>query len=561
MKKEKKTREKTPKPSKAPARGKKRSGAKIAVIALVSIAAVLVLAMLVGAMAVNNLKVILPNVTLDGLELSGMTQEKAEDAIRSAGFDGGEATVLTVSLPGSVTTTITAADTGYHSTAVEAAEAAYSYGHDGSMLANFFTYLHAYVAPKNIADDLVGERDDASIHAKAEAAATESNRLAEEGGFEIDEEASELLIIKGAANAIIEPEAVYDFILESLEKDVREATFRLPEDDELTIDMQALHDSICGEPINARYNPETQEIEEGKPGVEFDVAEAEKLWNAAKNGETVHIPVTLTPAAFTADKVTSLYADLLSSKSTSLGGSSANRVNNITLAAKRIDGVVLEPGQSFSYNATLGKRTTANGFREAGAYANGQVVQEVGGGICQVSSTLYYCTLMANLQISSRTNHYFSVGYIEPGLDATVSWGAPDFVFVNNRTFPIRIHAYVSGGMVTVEIWGTNVDGSYVKMESAVSGLNVTTYRCVYAADGSLISRTREATSTYHTHDEAPKTTPTPSAAPTAQPTTPTPAPATPTPPPAPVDTPTPPPVQPDPTPDPGDGDDSGVVL
>ena len=188
--------------------------------------------------------------------------------------------------------------------------------------------------------------------------------------------------------------------------------------------------------------------------------------------------------------------------------------------------------------------------------ANGQVVQEVGGGICQVSSTLYYCTMVANLQITARTNHYFSVGYIEPGMDATVSWGSPDFVFVNSRTFPIRIHAYVSGGMVTVELWGTDVDGSYVKMEAAVSGLNVTTYRCVYSADGTLISREREASSTYHSHDETPKPTPAPQ--PTTQPTA---APTTePTPPPAPVE-PTPPPVEPTPVDPPPDTGDGGVVL
>ena len=558
MKKDNKGKKKSAKQPKAPAK-KKLPASKITAIVVMSLAAVLVLAMLVGAMTVNDKHVILPNVTLDGVELSGLTQEQAEEAIRAAGFENGEATVLTVTLPGSVQANITAADTGFHSTAAEAAEAAYAYGHDGTMLTNFFTWLYACIAPKDIADDLVGERDDASIRAKAEAAATESNRLAEAGGFEIDEEASELLIIKGAANAIVDTESVYDFILENLKKNVREAAYALPENEDLSIDMQALHDSVCGEPINARSDTETKQIAEAKPGVEFDVAEAQRLWDAAENGETVHIPVTLTPAAFTADKVTELYADLLAKKSTSLGGSSANRVNNITLAAQKIDGVILEPGQSFSYNGTVGQRTAANGFREAGAYANGQVVQELGGGICQVSSTLYYCTLLSNLQITSRTNHYFSVGYIEPGLDATVSWGSPDFVFVNNRTFPIKIHAYVSGGMVTVEIYGTNVDGSYVKMESAVSGLNVTTYRCVYAADGTLISREREAASTYHSHDEAPKPTPAPTAAPTPTPEAPTPTPAPETPAsvePTPVE---PAPVESAPTePDPGD---AGIIL
>lgn len=557
MKKEKKNPEKKAKPAKAPAGGKKPRAAKIAAIVVLSIAAVLVVAMLAGATAVNKRQVILPNVTLDALELSGLTQAQAEETIRAAGFDNGETTVLTVTLPGSVRTDITAAETGYHSTAEEAADAAYAYGHDGTLLTNFFTWLYANVSPKDIADDLVGDRDDASIRAKAETAAAESNRLSENDGFEIDEEASELRIVKGAANAIVDAEDVYDFILDSLKEHVREATYKLPENDDYSIDMQALHDSVCGAPIDAHYDNETKQIVDGKPGVEFDVAEAQRLWDAAESGALVRIPVTLTPAAFTADKVPQLYADLLAKKSTSLGGSSANRVNNITLAASKIDGVILEPGQSFSYNGTVGQRTAANGFREAGAYANGQVVQEFGGGICQVSSTLYYCTLLSNLQITSRTNHYFSVGYIEPGMDATVSWGSPDFVFVNNRTFPIKIHAYVSGGMITVEIYGTNVDGSFVKMESTVSGLNVTTYRCVYAADGTLISRQREAASTYHSHDEAPKPTPTPTPAPEPTPTPETPAPVDPAPvDPVPVD-----PVPVDPAPVDPPPEDAGVVL
>ncbi|MBQ9045764.1 MAG: VanW family protein [Oscillospiraceae bacterium] len=564
MKKQKKAKEPKGKKTKAPKTAKRGRGAKIAAISIVSVAAVLVLVMLVGAMTVNGADTILPNVSLQGLDLSGLTKEQAVETIRSAGLDSGAAEVLSVTLPGSVKASITAADTGYHSTAQEAAEAAYAYGHDSNILTNFFTWLHARVAPMDLADTLCGDRDTASIRSKAEAATAEANRFADSGSFEIDEEASELLIVKGASSSIIDAETVYDFIIEQLDAHVQEAEFTQPTDGEPTIDMQALHDSVCGDPINAHYDNETQEIVEGKPGVAFDVAEAQKLWDEAEVGDTVHIPVTLTPASFGAGDVSELYADLLASKSTSLGGSSANRVNNITLAAQHIDGVVLQPGESFSYNNTVGQRTTANGFKESGAYANGQVVSEVGGGICQVSSTLYYCTMVANLQITSRTNHYFSVGYIEPGMDATVSWGSPDFVFVNSRTFPIRIHAYVSGVTITVEIWGTDVDGSYVKMESAVGGLNVTTYRCVYAADGTLISREQEATSTYHTHDTAPKATPAPSTTQPSNPSTPapvqTPTPATP----APVQTPTPVVPQPEPVPDPGgggDGGDGSVVL
>jgi hypothetical protein len=137
----------------------------------------------------------------------------------------------------------------------------------------------------------------------------------------------------------------------------------------------------------------------------------------------------------------------------------------------------------------------------------------VGGGICQDSSTLYYCALYANLNITVRDNHYFVVSYLPWGLDATVSWGGPDFRFVNNRDYPIKIKAWVSDGYLTVEIWGTDVDGSYVQMTSDTweddEYYYAQTYRAVYAADGTLISKEKEAYSRYHKY-EAGEETPAP---------------------------------------------------
>lgn len=110
------------------------------------------------------------------------------------------------------------------------------------------------------------------------------------------------------------------------------------------------------------------------------------------------------------------------------------------------------PGQSFSYNQTVGKRTIAAGFKVAGVYANGEVTEGVGGGICQVSSTLYNSVLLSNLEVVERHNHSFNPGYVPAGQDATVSWGGPDFKFKNNRSYPVRIVASVSGGTITVQI-------------------------------------------------------------------------------------------------------------
>ncbi len=132
----------------------------------------------------------------------------------------------------------------------------------------------------------------------------------------------------------------------------------------------------------------------------------------------------------------------------------SNRNTNVQLAAEAVNGVVLKPGEEFSFNAVVGQRTEERGFKSAAAYNNGEVVQEIGGGICQVSSTLYNAVAVSGLQVTSRRSHTFEPSYVTPGQDATVSWGAPDFCFVNNSKTAIGIRATYKDRVVTVSIYG-----------------------------------------------------------------------------------------------------------
>ena len=523
-----------------PPRRKKRGGLIAAVIA-----ALLCVGVLGSAVAVSRRSTIFPRVSIHGENVSAMTLDEAAEVVKKSGWDGPDAVVLKAELPASVDLEVKAEDVGWTATAEEAAQAAYDYGRDGSLFTNFVNYVRTSFTGHDIADDLTKETNDSKLKAMVKRAVEKANDAMTEGDMEVDTEDKVLRIVKGGSLLMVEADEVYDRVLEALDRGDREISCikQLDENAEVPdVDLEKLHDEICGEPENASYDTEKKEIVEGKPGIEFDVKEAKRLWKEAKPGDLVKIPLEVTEPEFKKEDVKELYADKLAGKSTSLSGSSSNRINNITLAAKFIDGTVLEPGQSFSYNTTVGQRTTARGFREAGAYMNGEVVQEVGGGICQVSSTLYYCALYSNLKITARTNHYFPVAYIESGLDATVSWGAPDFRFENDRTFPVKIVAYVSGGSVTVEIWGTNVDGTTVQMDSTSSGMTTTTYRNVYDKNGNLLTRTQEAVSVYHSHNETPANTPRPVTTPT--PVQPTPPPVQPTP--TPVQ-PTPPPVEPTP--------------
>ncbi len=135
----------------------------------------------------------------------------------------------------------------------------------------------------------------------------------------------------------------------------------------------------------------------------------------------------------------------------------AVRNKNVSLAADSINGTIVRPGEEFSYNGTVGKRTKEKGYGEAGAYLNGEVVQEIGGGVCQVSTTLYNAVFRAGLKSTERTSHTFAPSYVTPGLDATVSWGGPDYKFVNNSPYPVGIKAHYENRKVKVSIFGVPV--------------------------------------------------------------------------------------------------------
>ena len=230
------------------------------------------------------------------------------------------------------------------------------------------------------------------------------------------------------------------------------------------------------------FNGEPFIVTQSSVGRTFDVAAAEKAWAAASYGDTVTIPMTVSKPEHTTEEINAmLFRDELSKNwtmvrlwnrdycnevRTSLSGSSANRISNVKKACELLDGLVLIPGQTLSFNDTLGERTEANGWLPATAYANGEVRQEYGGGICQVSSTLYNAALYANLEIVERACHQFQVGYLPWGMDATVSWGWPDFKFRNDAEYPVKIHAWVDeeANECCIQILGTDVKHQYVLM-------------------------------------------------------------------------------------------------
>ena len=212
--------------------------------------------------------------------------------------------------------------------------------------------------------------------------------------------------------------------------------------------------------------------------------EAQRILEEDKEEYVIPLKITV-PDKTLEDLGEEAFPDELGTYTTRYDPTNLNRSNNISISAKKIDGTIVLPGETFSYNQVVGERTIAEGYKEAGAYAGGKVVQDVGGGICQTSSTLYNAALYANLEIVDRSNHQFLTSYVSAGRDATVAWGSIDFQFKNNRTYPIKIEASAENGVCTMSIYGIKEETEYeVVIQSVV--LSYIPYTTKYENDDTL---------------------------------------------------------------------------
>ena len=235
------------------------------------------------------------------------------------------------------------------------------------------------------------------------------------------------------------------------------------------IDVDKIAADIIGDPVNATVSKKDgKTIIAGKAGVSFDTDKAREIIGDGSQ-ETYTIPVTITQPSITAETLKAkLFHDTLARTATNLDEGNAPRTNNIRLAAKAINGTILNPGDEFSYNGTVGERTAARGYQEAHAYSGGKIIDEFGGGVCQPSSTLYMAVLRADLKVIERHNHSFTVSYTPLGEDATVDYGNLDFRFVNNTAYPVKILAEQTDGQMIMTIVGTKTSDKTVTTRTEV---------------------------------------------------------------------------------------------
>ena len=437
---------------------------KIFVISIIVIILLFVIAIALTAFSivasVNNK--IISGVTINGVDVSGLTVNEAEEKLNKQ-IEETKIDELNIEYE-DYKNTIIRDDLNINYSVKNAVDKAYKIGRDNNIILNNFKIIGTFFSKEDIRIETSYNTE--MMDSIVEDVSTKLPGLVVEYTYCIEDD--ELIITPGKAGIALNEEEFRNGILNRfagniLNKD--ESIMKIPvvnkEPDD--IDIEKIYEEIHTEPQDAYIKKDPFEIVVDKDGVDFDISmeEAKKIVSE-KGKEEYIVPLKITKAKKTVkDLGSKAFPDRLSRYSTRYDASNRDRSTNLELSAKKINGTVLLPGEEFSYNKVVGKRTIENGYKNAAVFSNGRVEDGLGGGICQISTTLYNAVLLANLEITERRNHSFVTSYEDPGRDATVVYGVQDFKFKNSRKYPVKIEASVKNGVATMTVMGIKEDVEY----------------------------------------------------------------------------------------------------
>lgn len=465
---------------------KQKSNKVIPIVASLFIVLFVMIFSVVFALFNMNNEKILKGISILGIDISDLTVEEAKtkinNAIEERFKDENNNLILKI---GENETSVTANTFNAKFDIDNAVIEADNIGRNGNILTNNYSILFTKLFKKEIKprlylDDSLLSDTIKDINSKMKDAIVDNSYYIEKNN---------LIIVKGKAGYIIKTEELKEKIYEQISNihtnyQIIEIPVEYKEPE--PINLQKIHEEIYKEPQDAYVQKNPTVVHPEVNGVDFKISveEAEELLKEDKEEYT--IPLKITKPKKTINNLgEEAFPDLLATFSTRFDGSNYNRNTNIKLAAKKVNGTVILPGEKFSFNTIVGSRTIEAGFKEGTAYIGGKVVPDVGGGVCQVSSTIYNTALLANMQIVERSNHMFTTGYVAASRDATVYYGSLDFVFKNSRKYPIKMVASANGGVCKVSIYGIKEEKEYeVIIQSKITSyINPTT---IYKEDPTL---------------------------------------------------------------------------
>ena len=429
---------------------------------------------------INNDKIV-SGVSISGIDMSGLSKDEAKAKLEEI-YNKKEEKEIKLKR-GEYETVLSPVLMEVDYKIDEAVEEAYKIGKEENIFVNNYKILFALIWKEDIPVNMTLNEE--VTRQTIDDMNTNLSDVVIESSYTLEDE--ELIITKGKAGVKIDTDNLLNKAKEILtDTNISDDFVEIPvvnkEPD--PIDIDKIHEEVYKEAKDAYYTEDPLQVYPEEKGIDFDVENAREILKEDK--EEYIIPLIITEPEVTLDDLgTKAFPDQLATFTTRYDVSDVDRTTNLVLAIKKINGTVLRSGEEFSYNKVVGARTVAAGYKNAKIYSAGQVVDGLGGGICQVSSTLYNAALLANLEITERRNHQFVTSYVEAGRDATVVYGSTDFKFKNTRKYPIRIVATAKNGILTMTIYGIKEENEYT-FKFTPKVLATTPYQTQYIDDDTL---------------------------------------------------------------------------
>ena len=458
---------------------KKRKKAIITLLILVIVIALFV-STIFALVNINNNK-IMSGISIAGIDISGLSKEEAMAKWELIYNDKKDKDIKLIYNEYETTLNPTLMEVNYE--IENAVDEAYKIGKKDNIFQNNYEILFTLISKKNIEVNMTLNED--VTKQTIEGIGLNLPDVLVQSSYSIEE--NELVITKGKKGIVIDTDKLISIVKEKLNNtEISEDYIEIPiiekEPDE--IDIQKIHDEIYEEAKDAYIEQEPFAVYPEVEGIDFDIEKAKEILQEDK--EEYIIPLTITKPKITLKDIgPEALSDELGTFTTRYDVSDKDRTTNLEIACEKLNDQVILPGETFSYNKTLGARTIAAGYKSAKIYSNGEVIDGLGGGICQISSTLYNAVLQANLEIVERRNHQFVTSYVPAGRDATVAYGSTDFRFENTRQYPVRIVATAKNGIATISIYGIKEDVEYT-FDFTPKVIATIPYTTQYIEDSSL---------------------------------------------------------------------------
>ena len=482
-KRDKKIKDKNKKHKENKMEKKQTKKVKKIIISIIIVAIVALLFSTVFALTNINNEKIISGVTIKGVEVSGLTKEEAIAKLQ---------TVYSEKMKNNIMLQYEELESELNPTLMEvnynvekAVNEAYSLGRDGNIFINNYHILGTLIGKKDFDVDMTMNEETTKQTINDIGANLPGIMM--ESSYSIEED--ELIIIRGKEGVVISTDTLLSEVKDML-NDIHETdnVIEIPVETKTPqeIDVDKIHSEVYQEAQDAYYTKDPFTVYPEVEGIDFDVEKAKEMIAAEVKDEYVIELIITKPKVTLEDIGTEAFPDRLSTFSTRYNAADKDRTTNLVIACQKLNGKVLMPGETFSYNETLGPRTYAAGYRNGKIYENGQVVDGLGGGICQISSTLYNAALMSDMEIVERRNHQFVTSYVNAGRDATVVYGLTDFRFKNTRTYPVRLVASAKGGVATVSIYGIKEPDREYTYSFKTETVSTIPYTTKYVEDSSL---------------------------------------------------------------------------